>query len=173
MKRIVAVLAVAVAALAGRGFAQSSASPGTAAAACLPTTTLDELVKALDDAVSGPANKDRTCFRALMMPEARLSPVVKQPEGGFAPHLLSVDDWIAAVAKRGSAPFYEVQVKVKPEIYGHFAHLWCAYEIRDMPQGKATVTGINSIQAVQDGPRWRVLNILWESNTTAGPVPEK
>jgi hypothetical protein len=26
---------------------------------------------------------------------------------------------------------------------------------------------------VFDGNRWRVLSVLWEPNTTAGPVPEK
>ncbi len=71
------------------------------------------------------------------------------------------------------APFYEKQVKVKFETYGHVAHLWSTYEIRSTPDGKPEVIGINSIQAVYDGTRWRVLSILWESNATAGPVPEK
>ena len=38
---------------------------------CLPTGTLDELIKAIDQAVSGAANRDRTCFRALMLPGTR------------------------------------------------------------------------------------------------------
>ncbi|MGA7108835.1 MAG: hypothetical protein WBV28_16315 [Terracidiphilus sp.] len=99
--------------------------------------------------------------------------MTKMPDGSFAAHLMTVDDWINTVAKRGSAEFYEVQVKVKSETYGHFAHLWSTYEIRPTRDGNATVTGINSIQAVFDGARWRVLSILWEPNTTAGPVPEK
>jgi len=143
------------------------------ALACPATTTLDDLVKALDDAVSGPANKDRTCLRQVTLPEARLSPIHKEDSGSFAPRMLTVDDWINTVAKRGSDAFYEVQVKVKTESYGHVAHLWSTYEIRPTLDGKATVTGINSIQAVFDGTRWRVLSILWEPSTTAGPVPEK
>lgn len=143
------------------------------ALACPAQTTLDDLVKALDDAVSGPANKDRTCLRQVTLPEARLSPMHKEDSGSFAPRMLTVDDWINTVAKRGSDAFYEVQVKVKTESYGHVAHLWSTYEIRPTLDGKATVTGINSIQAVFDGTRWRVLSILWEPSTTAGPVPEK
>jgi hypothetical protein len=143
------------------------------APACPSAATLDDLTKALDDAVSGPQNKDRTCLRQVLLPQARLTPISKTPEGNFAPRILTVDDWIGAVAKRGSALMYEVQVKVNSETYGHFAHLWSTYEIRPTPAGKATVVGINSVQAVFDGTRWRVLSVLWEPDTTAGPVPEK
>jgi hypothetical protein len=145
----------------------------TSVSGCPPSATLDELIQAVDDAVSGPANKDRACLRGVLLQQARLSPMTKMQDGSFVPHLMTVDEWINMVAKRGSAEFYEVQVKVKSETYGHFAHLWSTYEIRAMQDGKATVTGINSIQAVFDGVRWRALSILWESDTTAGPVPEK
>ena len=146
--------------------------PQATAASCPSTTTLEELTKALDEAVSGPANKDRTCLRQILAPDARLTPVRKADDGSFAPHNLTVDDWINAVAKRGGA-FYEVQVKVKTETYGHFAHLWSTYEIRPTPDGKPEAVGINSIQAVFDGTRWHVQSVFWESNATAGPVPEK
>lgn len=156
------VFALLVAAVAAPAALQAQSAPG-----CLPTTTLDELTAALDAAVSGPANGDRACLRELMLPEARLAPIAATKDGGFAPHLLTVDEWIAAVAKRGSAPFYEVQVKVEPQVFQHLAHLWCHYEIRSTPDGPATVTGINSIQAVNDGKRWRILSVLWE------PLAEK
>ena len=167
-----AVLLAVFAPLAAR--AQNPGDPQRAGEpSCPATATLDALVAALDDAVSGPANRDRTCLRQVMLPEARLSPMHRDAGGGFTPRLLSVDDWIAAVAKHGADAFYEVQVKVDKETYGHFAHLWSTYEIRDTPQGKATDSGINSIQAVFDGARWRVLSIVWEASATAGPVPNK
>jgi hypothetical protein len=162
---------------AGSGWALGAQDPESKIAAtvpgCLPTATLDELSAALDDAVGGPGNKDRTCLRQLLTPDARLTPIRKAQNGGFETHVLTADGWIDAVAKRGSTAFYERQVKVRAEQYGHFAHLWSTYEIRDTPEGKATVTGINSIQAVFDGTRWKVFSILWEPDTTAGPVPEK
>lgn len=145
----------------------------TTVPACPPSATLDQLIKALDDAISGPADKDRTCLRQLMLPEARLTPVRQTPDGKFDTRILTVEDWISAVAQRGSTPFYEHQVKTITESYGHFAHLWSTYEIRDTPDGKATVTGINSVQAVNDGARWRVLSVLWEPDNTAGPIPDK
>lgn len=147
--------------------------PKATVPSCPPTATLDQLIAALDDAVSGPANKDRACLRQILLPEARLSPIRQLEDGSFAPRILTVDDWIDAVAKRGSEEMFERQVKVKSDTYGHFAQLWSTYEIRPTPDGKATVTGINSVQAVFDGKRWRVLTVLWEPNSTAGPVPEK
>jgi hypothetical protein len=172
MKRIAILLALAASVIAPQLQAQAAAAP-EAAPACLPTGTLDELIKALDDAVSGPADKDRACLRALLLPEARLSPTTKAADGAIAPHVLTVDGWIEAVRKRGSAVFYERQVKVSSDVYGHIAHLWSTYEVRPTPDGKAQVRGINSIEAVNDGTRWRILEILWQAETPAEPVPAR
>jgi len=160
------------------GFAVScldaqTTSNSTPATACPSTATLDELIKALDLAVSGPADKDRTCFRDLMLPTARLMPLVKQANGTFGPRILSVDGWIDAVRTRGSTVFYERQVKVTTETFGKLAHLWSTYETRTTPEGPAEVRGINSIQAVFDGKRWRVVSILWLAETPEEKVPEK
>jgi hypothetical protein len=153
-------------------FAQTPQGQGAAQpSACLPTTTLDQLIKALDDAVSGPADKDRTCFRDVILPDARLMPLVHAADGSVAPRILTVDDWINAVRKRGSSVFYERQVKVITETYGHMAHLWSTYETRTTPDGKPEVRGINSIQAVNDGQRWRVISIEWQAETPAEQVP--
>ena len=142
-------------------------------AACPEAKSLDQLTRILDDAISGPANKDRTCLRALMLPDVRLTPIRRLADDSFAPRILTLDDWINAVRSQDDTPFYEKQVKVKSETYGHFAHLWSTYEIRPAPDAKATVVGINSVQAVFDGNRWRVLSVLWEPDSTAGPVPEQ
>jgi hypothetical protein len=168
-----AVLSALLVALHSVGAPAQAAPPASAATACPPAATLDELIKALDDAVSGPRDKDRACLRELLLPDARMAPIRKAQDGTLAVRSLTVDDWINAVRGHAGAPFYEKQVKVKSETYGHFAHLWSTYEIRPTPEGKADVKGINSIQAVFDGQRWRVLSILWESDATAGPVPEK
>jgi hypothetical protein len=142
------------------------------ATACLPATTLEELIVALDAAISGPVGKDRACFRALMMPGATLNPIAKSPEGGYAPHVLSVDAWIEAVQKR-QGEVYEHQVKIETQIYGHIAHLWSTYELSLAADQKPTIRGINSIQAVQDGKTWKVFEILWQAETPDQPLPAK
>jgi hypothetical protein len=171
MKKIALSLFLAGAFLTPQLHAQTPPAP--ASATCLPSGTLDELIKAIDDAVSGPGDKDRACLKALLLPEARLSPLSKTQDGSYSPHILTVDGWIEAVRKRGSAAFYERQVKVSSDVYGHIAHLWSTYEIRPTPDGKAQVRGINSIQAINDGNRWRVVEILWEAETPAETIPAR
>jgi hypothetical protein len=173
MKRIAFSLALASCCLLGFARPTFAQETPAAAAACPSTATLDLLIKAVDDAVSGPANKDRTCFRALFLPDARLIPLKIETDGSATPRILDVDGWIAAVAKRGSAVFYERQVKVKSETYGHMAHLWSTYETRSTPDGKADVRGINSMQAVFDGKQWKLIEIVWQAETPTEKVPEK
>jgi hypothetical protein len=142
------------------------AQTAPAAATCPSTATLDQLAAAIDDAVSGPANKDRTCFRQLMLPEARLAPLSPTT---WTPHILTVDDWIAAVAKNGDAIVAEHQIKYQTESFGHIAHLWSTYTTS--LNGKPLARGINSIQAIYDGKEWRIFGILWEAENPTDQIP--
>ena len=164
---------IAVVAFAASLAAQTPVAGPSPATACLPSTTLDEMINALDAAVSGPADKDRACLRELLLPEARLSPIAKAADGSFAPHILTIDGWIDAVRKRGNVVLYEHQVRFPSDVYGHIAHLWSTYELRTAPDGKPQVRGINSIQAVNDGTRWRIFEILWQAETPEAPIPAK
>jgi len=142
-------------------------------AACPSTKTLDDLVKALDDAVGGPVDKDRTCLRQLLLPDARLIPVSKAKDGSITPHILTVDDWIARVKASGRPPFFEVQVMYPSEVYGHIAHLWSTYEVRPTADGKPEIRGINSIQAIFDGQNWKIMQVMWQAETPDEPIPAK
>ncbi len=145
----------------------------TTVPACLPSATLDQLPQALDDAISGPGDRDRTCLRQLMHPDVRLVLMARGADGVLAPRLLTLDDWIAAMARRGSAVLFERQVKVKVETYGRIAHLWNTYEIRPTADSKATSRGLNSIQALFDGQSWRVIEVVWQAESPTEPIPEK
>ena len=178
MPRLVVSVVVAVALLAPALDAQSADAKPPITTVCPSAATLGELVEAIDAAVSGPGNKDRTCFRSLFAPEARLIPIRVGPDGTATPRILTVQDWIDAVAKRGNAIFYERQIKVTAESWDHMAHLWSTYETRSTPdgkppEGKVIDRGINSIQAVFDGKQWHVIEIIWQSQTPSNPVPEK
>ena len=168
MRKTVLFLALAAVVLTPQLHAQAAPAQATPPA-CRSTATLDDLVKAIDSAVTGPADKDRTCFRALFLPEARLVPLAKNADGGFSPHILTVDGWIEAVHKRGSASLMEHQIKVGTEVYGHLAHLWSTYETKIGE--KDADRGINSIQAIFDGKQWHLIEIVWQAQTTADPVP--
>src|ERR1700677_2326692 len=145
MSRLAAILAVLAALAAPVLSAQTAPAAAPAAASCPISATLDQLIAALNDAVTGPANKDRTCFRQILLPQVRLIPV-STPTA--TPRLLTIDDWIAAVAKHGESIVTEKQIKCQSETYGNVAHLWSTYETSI--DGKLATRGINSIQAVFD-----------------------
>ncbi|MGD0730917.1 MAG: hypothetical protein ABR956_06615 [Terracidiphilus sp.] len=162
--------------------AQATDTPLTIVPACPSTATLDQLITAIDAAVSGPANKDRACFRRLFAPDARLIPIRIAPDGTATPRILTVQDWIDAVTKRGNQILIERQIKVRTETWAHMAHLWSTYETLasdpppaggKAPEAKLLDRGINSIQAVYDGKQWRVQEILWQAQTPADPGPQK
>jgi hypothetical protein len=145
----------------------------TTSTVCPSSKTLDDLVKALDAAVSGPGDKDRTCMRQLFVADGRLIPIAKAKDGTVAARILSIDDWIARVKARGSDAFYEHQIKYATDVYGHMAHLWSTYEIRETPESKVEVRGINSIQAAFNGTEWKVVEIVWQAENADEPIPQK
>jgi hypothetical protein len=154
--------------------AQTPATPMASVPSCPSTATTDQLISAIDAAISGPANKDRTCFRQLFLPEAHLIPIRIAADGTATPHILGVQDWIDAVAKRGNTILIEKQLNVKTETWAHLAHLWSTYEtkIGDDPKPAAD-RGINSIQAIYDGKQWHIQEIIWQAETPTNPVPAK
>jgi hypothetical protein len=174
--------ALLVPGLRAQDAAPQPAAP-TPAAACLSTATLDQLITAIDAAVSGVANQDRTCFRALFLPDARLIPIKANKDGSATPTILTVDDWINLVAKRGKLYLIEKQIKVSTESWAHVAHLWSTYETHlgsadksgegKPTEGKLLDRGINSIQAIYDGKQWHVIEITWQAQTSDDPVPAK
>src|SRR5437763_9338761 len=52
---------------------------------------------AIDAAITGPADKDRACMKALLIPEARMMFVSLGADGASTYALQTLDDWIARV----------------------------------------------------------------------------
>ncbi len=150
-------------------FAQQPDASAAPVQSCPSTATLDLLIKAIDDSITGPADKDRTCFRALFLANARLVPIRIAADGTATPVVLGVEDWVNAVKKRGSDLIAEKQLKVKTETWAHEAHLWSTYETKI--GDKEADRGINSIQAIFDGKQWHVIEIVWQAESKDSPLP--
>ena len=103
-------------ALAGSAMAQA---PGSGCA--LPSEPKD-IPAALDGAISGSADKDRACMKALLIPEARMMFVSLGADGAPSYRLETLDDWIARIKARGHAMLEEKQLKFHIERYGDVAH---------------------------------------------------
>ena len=126
---------------------------------------------ALDAAITGPADKDRDCMKALLIPEARMMFVSLGADGAPSYRLETLDDWIARVKARGHAMLEEKQMKFHIERYGNIAHLWSSYVLDS--DGKQVARGINSIQAIKEAGGWRVTSIMVQAESATAPLPKK
>jgi hypothetical protein len=122
-----------LAALAGSAMAQAPY------AGCALPSEPEGIPAALDAAVSGPADKDRACMKALLIPEARLIFVSLGTDGAPTYRIETLDDWIARVKTRGHAMLEEKELKFHIERYGNIAHLWSSYTLRS--DGKQVARG--------------------------------
>jgi hypothetical protein len=162
MKKL-AVLLLALAA-AGSAFAQQ-ARPADVA-------SVDSVIAALYDTISGPAGKPRDWdrLRSLFRPDSRM--VVHSPT---KTSVLTVEDYIGRVtpvfAKTG---FFESEVGRKTEQFGQIAHVFSTYQSVHAPEdAKPFQRGINSIQLLSDGQRWWVASLVWQAESDSSPLPER
>jgi len=140
--------------------------------------SIDAIITAAYDGISGPAGKKRDWDRerSLYYPGARLIPTAKPAATHeLAPQMLDVDGFIARVepyfAEHG---FFEKEIARHTELFGHIAHVWSTYESRhseDDPE--PFIRGINSIQLFYDGNRWWIVNIYWQQESAPDPIPEE
>lgn len=140
--------------------------------------SIDAIITAAYDVISGPAGKKRDWDRerALYYPGARLIPTARPgANDGLAPQILDVGGFIARVepyfAEHG---FFEKEIARRTEQFGHIAHVWSTYESRhNADDPKPFMRGINSIQLFYDGTRWWILNIYWQQESPEHPIPEE
>jgi hypothetical protein len=145
-------------------------------------STIDAVVLALYDVISGPADEPRDWdrFRALFHPEGRLVPMQPSESGAWRPVVMPPDTFaVRNAALMRTHPlfqgkgFYETEVARRTESYGPIAMVWSTYEGRFAPDDPAPfLRGVNTIDLVHDGERWRVLQVLWQQETPDFPLPE-
>jgi len=126
---------------------------------------------ALDAAISGPADKDRACMRALLVPDARLMFASVGADGSPSYRVQTLEDWIAGAKSRGPGVLEEKQLNFRVDRYGAIAHLWSLYALRS--DGKAVARGVNSIEAIEEAGGWRVVAIMVQAESAAAPLPEE
>ncbi len=139
--------------------------------------SMEGIVKALYDVISGPAGEKRNWdrMRTLFIPEARMMATGKRPDGTMSKRVMSVEDYIKAsgpVLERDG--FFEMEISRKTEQYGNIVHLFSTYAAKRMKEDeKPFMRGINSIQLWNDGKRWWIITIFWQAETPDNPLPGK
>jgi hypothetical protein len=173
MKKLSTILFLLLFSLNSMAQANAAKEPNPADVA-----SMDAIIKAVYDVISGDAGQKRDWnrFRTLFYTDARLIPTGKDAQTGLtAARPLSPEDYIKRVepvfAKEG---FYERETARRTEIFGNIAHVFSTYEaVHSKTDKKPFLRGINSIQLLNDGKRWWILNIFWQAETPETPLPEK
>ena len=139
--------------------------------------SIDGIIAALYDVISGPAGQKRNWdrMRTLFIPEGRLIPTGKRADGTSGRRVLNVEDYINTsgpfLEKNG---FFEIEIGRTIEQFGNIVHVFSTYESKKtQADEKPFMRGINSIQLWNDGKRWWIITVLWQSESPDVPIPEK
>lgn len=141
-------------------------------------STLDGIIGALYDSISGPAGveRDGRRFRSLFLTEGARLIRTATAEGGPAElAVMGVDEYLRAAGEYfRENGFYEREIARRVERFGHVAHALSTYESRrDEGDPEPFARGVNSIQLFHDGRRYRVVTIFWDFERPGNPIPEE
>jgi hypothetical protein len=139
--------------------------------------SLDAILAALYDVISGPAGqaRDWNRFRSLFAPGARLIPT-GGPAGQPARAMVWTPDEYIERAGRNleTNGFFEREIGRTTETFGRITHAFSAYDSRRTPADPTPFArGINSIQLLNDGTRWWVVTVYWDAERADSPIPAK
>ena len=152
------------------------AIPVAPAANPADVNSIDSIIAAVYNVISGPAGKKRDWdrMRSLFVPGARLIPTGPRQAGSYGSRVLTVDEYIErASGLFEKAGFYETEAARVTERFGQIAHAFSTYESRHATgDEKPFQRGINSIQLMNDGKRWWVVTIFWQGEDEKNPLPE-
>jgi hypothetical protein len=137
--------------------------------------SLDGIMRAAYEAISGPAGpRDWSRFRSLFLPQARFTQVGKNETGATFVMSWGVDEFVHdATAIFAQEPFYENGIVNLPQSYGGMTQVLSSYESRHAPGEKPFERGVNSFQLLNDGTRWWIVSIFWDSERPDNPLPVK
>jgi len=147
------------------------------AADSLSYTTIDEVVSNLYEVISGDKDEERDWakFKNLFYNKAKLIPTGKTSDTTYISKHLTPEDYIKTSGKwLVENGFYEVELFRKTESFGHIAQVFSTYaSYKSKNDEQPFMRGINSIQLMNDGKRWYIVNIMWMQETERQPIPDK
>ncbi len=140
-------------------------------------SSIDNVMATLYSVISGEKGelRDWDRFKNLFVTDARLIPTIKNKEGKVGYRIMSPSDYVKSAGKRlEEVGFHELEINRKTEEYGSLVHVWSTYESYHSKSEKVPFArGINSIQLMNDGNRWWILQIYWLGESVENPLPEQ
>ena len=70
--------------------------------------------------------------------------------------------------------FFEREVARSVHKFGNIAQVFTTYEaFKSESDSKPFMTGINSVQLLNDGKRWWIVNVFWQQASKKHPIPKE
>jgi hypothetical protein len=151
----------------------SSASAQSMTARPEDVATVDGIIRAFYDVISGPAGQPRQWQRdsTLYIPRVQfvaMSVEQGKPVANVMDHGQFARMYNGAFVDRG---FFERETKRVTKRFGNIAHAFSAYEYRATENGPVLGRGVNSIQLYWDGTRWWIASAIWDDERPDNPIP--
>ncbi len=137
--------------------------------------TLDSTLESLYAVISGEKGIERNwkLFKYLFQKGAKLIPSWKDKEGVYKVRYMTPDDYIKGSGKwLVENGFFEKEMYRTTNTFGNITQVFSTYESFKSEADEAPfMRGINSIQLLNDGERWWVINIYWTQESEENPIP--
>ena len=136
----------------------------------------EAIVGALYDVISGPRGTSRNWerFKGLFADGAHLIATRADGSGPARPAVMTVDEYASIAAPALEEGVYQREVSRSIQQYGAIAHVFSTYECRKTTSDvQPFQRGINSIQLLNDGQRWWIMSVSWDSERPGMPIPAK
>jgi hypothetical protein len=172
---VLAALLLMPATLAAQAPARRHVKAPKVAPLAADVATVDGVVKAYYDVITGPAGQQRQWSRdrSLYIPGVRfVSTGVAQgkPYARLMSHQDFVDGSDAGMVRDG---FFEREIHRVTRTYGNIVQVFSTYEEHRTADGPVQGRGINALQLYWDGSRWWVASAIWFDEDPAHPIPQE
>lgn len=138
--------------------------------------TLDSTINTLYSVISGDKGEERNweLFKHLFKPEAKLIPSGRNKDNVHVVRYMSPSDYINSSGKwLLENGFHEKELHRTVQTFGNITQVFSSYEsFRSKNDTEPFMRGINSIQLLNDGERWWIINIYWQQESKDNPIPK-
>ena len=139
--------------------------------------TLDSTIKTLYGVISGEKGVKRNwkLFNFLFKPGAKLIPSWKERKGTYEVRYMKPADYIKNSGQwLVDNGFFEKEIHRKVNTFGNITQVFSTYEsFKSESDEEPFMRGINSIQLLNDGERWWIVNIYWTQESYENPIPKE
>jgi proline-rich tail region repeat protein len=172
-RKIVVWTLVSILCVVSPALAQQPTAP-TPPANPKDVSSVDAIIAAVYDAntvmVDKKLSPDR--FRSLFYPEVRFNSTVPGASHSARLRTWTIDDYVrTAMAGPPRGGFSEREIARSSQSFGHIVQAFSTYRTYRDSTDKHPIHGINSFQLFNDGTRWWVLNVLWDTERPDQPIP--